>query len=203
MADANDTASETIESFGTLLDVDDPESQLDGQDPAQIAYTANIIQEATKAADQALALERVKLTAGDKVIAQGILSKASGLARKVNESPTLKSQLDRIVQADISTGLLQGNMERLPQRVATRWNSDLHCLRGYLHLFTQVKKLVAEQPSLEGFLLTPEQHILALELVDALEVRLLCSTTLDWTDHFLQYRFLKNLHVFFLRRRCH
>ncbi|KIO21036.1 hypothetical protein M407DRAFT_60563, partial [Tulasnella calospora MUT 4182] len=168
--EANDTALETAESFSNILDTDDPESQLEGQDPAQIAHMASIIQEATKSADDILAVERVKLTAEEKATAQGILSKASGLARKVNDSLTLKSHFDRIVQGDITSGLLKGNMEMLPRRVATRWNSDLHCLKGYLHLFTQVKKLIAEQSALEGFLLTPEQHTLAQELADALEV---------------------------------
>lgn len=76
-------------------------------------------------------------------------------------------------------------MERLPRRVATCWNSDLHCLQGYLHLFTQVKKLVAEHLSLEGFLLTAEQHVLAQQLVDALEVNL-CARLLFMQDLLLE-----------------
>ena len=107
--------------------------------------------------------------------------KISGLARKVQDTTVLKSAWNRIVQNDIAAGVLDKNKTDLDRRVATRWNSDLACLKAHLYFRVQITKLIAEERSLSRFALTDAQWKLAYELADVLEVHcipLLLSCTL-------------------------
>jgi hypothetical protein len=109
-----------------------------------------------------------------------ILSKAAGLARRVNDSGTLKPKFEGLVRAwtarpkDDRT-----DKSALVRRVSTRWNSDLTCLSTHVFFKTPVQQLTSDTSNkLDAYRFNDAQWKLAEQLIDVLEVCFLPSTTL-------------------------
>lgn len=166
------SADEIAASIHSLHDADDPDSEMqDGVDSGQLLHDTSLVQEATEIAEEQLvSIDKLKVTVSDRIAAAAILSNASALARKVNDSTTLKAIFELLVLADIKAGKLEGKKMALDRRVATRWNSDLQCLAAFIYFKVQIKKLIAEHSNLADLSLSEEQWELAEELESCLSV---------------------------------
>lgn len=93
----------------------------------------------------------------------------SGLSKRVHETSTLKAQFRKLVE---SIEDRETNETTLQRRVATRWNSNLICLRSHVELRTAVEQLTAvAKYKLQAYQLSLWQWQLAGELSEVLEVR--------------------------------
>ncbi|KAF6749031.1 hypothetical protein DFP72DRAFT_793855, partial [Ephemerocybe angulata] len=93
---------------------------------------------------------------------------ASGLARRVHDSPTLKESFDKLVSKDESRATSKRTLDR---RVATRWDSDKKCLSAHLHFHTEVEQLTGvSSHRLQAYRLNEAQWAIATDLVDALAI---------------------------------
>ncbi|KAG8914001.1 hypothetical protein FRC00_001108 [Tulasnella sp. 408] len=106
----------------------------------------------------------------ERAIAGKIFPKVAGFARRVHDSSTLKEKFDAIVNQDIRDGKLEGSKTSLSRRVATRWNSDLHCLQDHIHFKRQVMQLIAQEPSLDNYTLSEQEWKLAEEVAEVLVI---------------------------------
>ncbi|CUA75529.1 Putative AC transposase [Rhizoctonia solani] len=101
--------------------------------------------------------------------AQVIMTTVANLARRVDESPTLKSKFQEHV--DSCPELKGSTRHSLSRRVATRWNTDRKTLDDYLYLWQPVKMLTSDPGlNLQHLALGTTQRQLATELDEALEV---------------------------------
>ncbi|KAF5345254.1 hypothetical protein D9756_011425 [Leucocoprinus leucothites] len=82
--------------------------------------------------DQAILLmqnEGFTISAHELQMAQQIMPRVAGLARRINESPKLHEQFEDLVISHPDHG---GQKRALPRRVPTCWNSDQACLRAHI-----------------------------------------------------------------------
>ncbi|KAF8758656.1 hypothetical protein RHS01_02406 [Rhizoctonia solani] len=122
-----------------------------------------------KALEQFSALHSLLPTAQELRDAQAIMTTVSNLARRVDESPTLKSKFRKYLCA--CPELKESTRHSLSRCVATRWNSDRKTLDDYLYLWRPVKMLTNDPGlNLNHFALDTTQRRLAEELNKALEV---------------------------------
>lgn len=99
-----------------------------------------------------------------------IRRQVSGLARRVNDSPTLEAVFRELVDKDPE---LPKGQRALARRVATRWNTDHEALASHLHFKAPVQWLTwSSKHNLNRYALDDEQWALAIELNDVLEVRI-------------------------------
>ncbi|KAF8997220.1 hypothetical protein BDQ17DRAFT_1329545 [Cyathus striatus] len=83
-----------------------------------------------------------------------VMPKVSGLARRINDSPTLHEEFDKLVGAN-----------------STRWNSDFQCLVSYMYFRKEVEQITAATDNdLTEYQLTPTQWGIVKDLIDALEI---------------------------------
>jgi hypothetical protein len=109
--------------------------------------------------------------------------KVSGLARRVNDSPTLEALFRELVDKDPE---LDNSQRALTRRVATRWNTDRAALNSHLHFKGPVQWLTGNSKhNLKRYALDDAQWTLAAELNSVLEVRdrlFGCAYILTFTD---------------------
>ncbi|KAF8594888.1 hypothetical protein BDV93DRAFT_458143, partial [Ceratobasidium sp. AG-I] len=139
-------------------------------DQAEIAHDVLVVQDMVfNAINQMVALYGVAPTKHQLRDAQAIMPAVAGLARRVEDSPTLKVKLQDFIS--MSEELKNSKRKALSRRVATRWNSDRKALDDHIQLRQPVQWLTSESGlKLQRFALKNEQWPLAVELNEALEI---------------------------------
>ncbi|KAG8933501.1 hypothetical protein FRC01_008781 [Tulasnella sp. 417] len=154
-----------------------PVAEEEPVDPGRALHDQQVVAEALSAAEDAIKTKRpVTLTTNteeERAMAGRIFPKVTGLARRVHDTSTLKEKFDNIVKQDIKDRKLNESKTSLSRRVATLWNSDLHCLRDHIYFKRQVKQLIAQEPSLDEFNLSDQEWKLAEEVAEVLVVGIL------------------------------
>ncbi|EUC66606.1 HAT family dimerization protein, partial [Rhizoctonia solani AG-3 Rhs1AP] len=101
--------------------------------------------------------------------AQGIITTASKLAKKVHESPQLKHELNACIERVAHQ--LSTNRRSLARRVATRWNSDYDCLQSCIDLRICVEMLIEDSVNgLDTFRFSEYQWEMMEQLVRVLKI---------------------------------
>ncbi|KZV59007.1 hypothetical protein PENSPDRAFT_547413, partial [Peniophora sp. CONT] len=102
-------------------------------------------------------------------LAESLLPKAAGLAKKIHDSATVRDRFDGFL--DALCGKINKDKRRLDRRVATRWNSDLAVLRAYLDLWDAILPLTsASDLKLDAFRMTTNQIKLTKQVVEILQL---------------------------------
>ncbi|EUC67758.1 hypothetical protein RSOL_560480, partial [Rhizoctonia solani AG-3 Rhs1AP] len=139
-------------------------------DEARFEHDTLVVQAVVyQALEQLSSMYSLVLTTQDLREAQAIMTTVANLARRVDESPMLKTKFQEYVLA--YPDLKESTRHSLSRRVATRWNSDRKALDDYLYLWQPVRKLTDDPGlNLQHLALATTQRELASELNEALEV---------------------------------
>lgn len=91
------------------------------------------------------------------------------MAKRANKSAVVQHRFEEIVSS--IPNLSRSKRRALARRIATRWNTELDCLRSHVHFRSAIKQLVADRDlSLKRYDLTESQWDLAMQLVSELKV---------------------------------
>lgn len=168
----------------------DPDDSTRELDPDKLEHDRGVVQGVTAQAITIMANSGMHLSEEELETARGIMPKASlmqiilsevllicikvaGLARRVNDSPSLSNTFSEVVCGDPD---LQGSLRALTRRVATRWNTDRAALNNHIYFKGPVQWLTGSRRSLQKYALDPKQWDLAAELSSVLEVGLIYSS---------------------------
>lgn len=92
------------------------------------------------------------------------------MAKRANRSNVVQHRFEEII-AKIPS-LSRSKRRALARRIATRWDTDLNCLRSHVHFRSAVKQITADRDlSLKRYELTEPQWELAIQLVSELKVQ--------------------------------
>lgn len=86
------------------------------------------------------------------------------MARRLNETQPLQQRFEKIVKSETT------QRRTLTRRVPTRWNSDFAALDSHVMFEKEIRQLIATERSLQGYLLTESQWVLAKCLTEVLVV---------------------------------
>ncbi|QRV80904.1 hAT family dimerization protein [Ceratobasidium sp. AG-Ba] len=142
----------------------------DDIDEARRIHDERIVSEVTAEGLQ-YACKQLGLTITDtmKAYAQGVLTKAGKLARKLHDTPTLQAKFELLI--DASREQLQSLRRALAGRMPTRWNTDYECLLSLKELKPCVQMLTAQtENNLRDLTLEDEQWDLLDQLVRVLRI---------------------------------
>ncbi|KAI0028505.1 hypothetical protein K488DRAFT_58439 [Vararia minispora EC-137] len=111
--------------------------------------------------------EGVTMTPVQRQEGYSLLTKVSGLARKVHDSATLREALEQKISAHLPDTPTE--QHTLTRRVPTRWNADFACMRSHLLFQNAVQELTGVTSNkLGAFRLTDSQWRLAEEVCSRL-----------------------------------
>ncbi|KAF8599959.1 hypothetical protein BDV93DRAFT_590004 [Ceratobasidium sp. AG-I] len=98
-----------------------------------------------------------------------LVSQIAGLTKRANKSNMVQHKFEEIVAR--IPNLTLSKRRALARRIATRWNTDLDCLRSQVCFHSAAKQLTADRDlSLKRFELTEPQWDLAVKLVSELKI---------------------------------
>lgn len=104
--------------------------------------------------------------------------KVAGLAKKVDDSPTVRAEFARLIDAT-APGEIDTDTRALARECPTRWGSEYKCLLTHFDLQIPVKQLTkSPELKLKAFVLTDAQWKLAKNVADILSVRLVPNSNL-------------------------
>ncbi|KAG9081574.1 hypothetical protein FRC06_005502 [Ceratobasidium sp. 370] len=110
----------------------------------------------------------IKIPLSDRQIAGQLIPKVAGLANRAHKSAVVQHTFEEIVSKIPS--LSCSKRRTLARRMATRWNTEVECLRSHVHFRPAVKKLTADRNlSLKQYELTDAQWPLAETLISELK----------------------------------
>ncbi|KDN40563.1 hypothetical protein RSAG8_08035, partial [Rhizoctonia solani AG-8 WAC10335] len=153
------------EDLNNEPDVEDSTTDID---PDKLQHDIGVVRGIS--AEACMRMEGWGVTVSTSELANGrqVIPKIAGLARRVNDSPTLETLFRDLVAKDPE---LEGNACSLPRHVATRWNSNQLAILGHLHFKGPVKWLTGhDRLKLKKYALTDHQWELAHQLSEVLEI---------------------------------
>ncbi|KAF8595858.1 hypothetical protein BDV93DRAFT_573592, partial [Ceratobasidium sp. AG-I] len=161
------------ETNATTAEVDtgaprDPDDSTKELDPDKLEHNNRIVEGIAAKAREMMASQGILVTDSVLASARKIMYKVSGLARRVNDSPTLEAAFRDLVDKDPD---LTGDQRALSRRVATRWNTDRVAIDSHIHFKGPVQWLTGNAKyNLKQYALDNEQWNLAIELSSVLQV---------------------------------
>ncbi|KAG8705564.1 hypothetical protein FRC09_002881 [Ceratobasidium sp. 395] len=141
----------------------------DNVDEAKTEHDAAAVKECIEKAYEEFEKEfKISIPASDRRMAEQLIPKIAGLAKRAHKSAVVQHRFEEYV-AQLPS--LSGSKRRaLARRMATRWNTDLECIRSHVYFEPAVKLLVADRDlSLKRFELSNTQWRLAERLVEELK----------------------------------
>ncbi|VDC05352.1 unnamed protein product [Peniophora sp. CBMAI 1063] len=152
-----------------LADAMDDESQDANGDSSsgQVAHDASAVKTERDIAIEEMQKRGIIITDEIQALAESLLPKAAGLAKKIHDSATVRERFDGFLDALCSK--IDKDKRRLDRRVVTRWNSDLAVLRAYLDLLDAIQALTSTSDlSLDSYRMTTQQINLTKQVVQVL-----------------------------------
>ncbi|CAE6473416.1 unnamed protein product [Rhizoctonia solani] len=162
------------------IEIDSVEGPVDDIDEDKAEYdTFTVKASVTAAFSEAEKSLGIKISESDRQMAQQLLPKISGLANRAKNSPVVQHKFEQYAAS--IPGLSRSPHPSLPCSVATRWNTELTCIRGHVQKRAAVKQLTADRDlSLREYQLTDPQWELSAQLVS--ELRLFERLTLLFSE---------------------
>ncbi|KAF9530060.1 hypothetical protein CPB83DRAFT_868785 [Crepidotus variabilis] len=116
------------------------EAEQDDADEGQGRFNEKVTKKLREKAIAEMRTQGYKLKSAEIKSTGELFPKIAGLARRVNDSGTLKEKFDRLVTKSED---ITGSRTALSRQVPTCWNSEMECLVSYMHFKDVVEQLLA------------------------------------------------------------